>query len=145
MHDALYAGLTIGSHSTGSLLLVFTDGRDTFSWLASGDVLDVVRKTDSLVYVVTTQPAEWQGRVPKVYDPTAPFLGQLASAGGGTVFSLDSMSELERVFLSILAEMKTRYRLYYHPHGVERPGWHDLEVKVRRRGVRVRARPGYWR
>ena len=148
LHDALYAGLTIGSQSTGSLLLVFTDGRDTFSWLTSDDVLDVVRKTDSLVYVVTTepkQPADWQRRVPKVYDPTVPFLGKVASAGGGTVFSLDSLSELERVFLSILAEMKTRYRLYYYPQGVERPGWHDLKVKVRRRGVQVRARPGYWR
>lgn len=151
LHDALYAGLTIGSQNAGSLLLVFTDGRDTFSWLTAGDVVDVVRKTDSLVYAVTTQPkqpVDWQWYAPyglKVFDPTVGFLDRVASAGGGTVFSLDSLSELEPVLLSILAEMKTRYRLYYYPHGVERPGWHDLKIKVRRRGLKVRARRGYWR
>ena len=31
----------------------------------------------------------------------------------------------------------------YEPRGVERGGWHRLEVKVKRPGVKVKARPGY--
>jgi hypothetical protein len=40
--------------------------------------------------------------------------------------------------------MKTRYILTFTPPAPVREGWHDLEVKVKRRGVEVQARRGYY-
>ena len=41
-----------------------------------------------------------------------------------------------------VGEFRKRYVLGYEPTSTV-PGWHRLEVKVRRRGVDIRARPGY--
>jgi hypothetical protein len=43
----------------------------------------------------------------------------------------------------ILDEFRQRYLLSYRPQGVTAGGWHDIDVRVRRAGVTVRARPGY--
>jgi hypothetical protein len=40
--------------------------------------------------------------------------------------------------------MRARYVLTYYPRGVSATGWHALQVKVKRRGVRVLARRGYF-
>jgi hypothetical protein len=40
--------------------------------------------------------------------------------------------------------MKTRYILTYSPEAPLREGWHELEVKVKRKGVDVHARRGYY-
>ena len=79
-----------------------------------------------------------------MFDPTARFLAEVAETGGGNVLNVASFSEVERAFLAILDEMKTRYRLFYVPQGVERTGWHDLKITIKEPGVKVRARPGYW-
>ena len=46
-------------------------------------------------------------------------------------------------FAGILEEFRHRYLLSYRPEGVTAGGWHQIEVRVRRPGVTVRARAGY--
>ena len=41
-------------------------------------------------------------------------------------------------------EFRQRYLLSYSPTGVTKPGWHEIEVRVKRRGVTAKARPGYF-
>jgi hypothetical protein len=48
------------------------------------------------------------------------------------------------VFSRILEEFRVRYLISYSPEGVTSTGWHQLEVRVRKRGATVRARPGYF-
>jgi hypothetical protein len=47
------------------------------------------------------------------------------------------------VLLKALEEFRSRYTLRYERQGVPRAGWHEFDVRVRRPGVRVRARSGY--
>jgi hypothetical protein len=47
--------------------------------------------------------------------------------------------------VSIFDEFRQRYLLTYTPEGVDADGWHDLDVRVKRRGADVTARPGYFR
>jgi hypothetical protein len=47
------------------------------------------------------------------------------------------------VFLAALEEFRHRYLVSYTPQGVAKGGWHKVEVRVKRRGATVRARPGY--
>jgi hypothetical protein len=47
------------------------------------------------------------------------------------------------VLLKALEEFRSRYTLRYERQGVSRAGWHEFDIRVRRPGVRVRARSGY--
>jgi hypothetical protein len=71
------------------------------------------------------------------------FLKELSSATGGRLFELESTAHLDKTFLTILDEFRHRYLVTYSPQDVARGGWHPLEVRVNRRGVAVKARPGY--
>ena len=51
--DGIYAGMMLGESDVGrSLLIVFSDGLDTSSWLSPDAVLDTARRSDVVVYAV---------------------------------------------------------------------------------------------
>lgn len=131
--DGCFAGLILGSSELGrSLLLVFSDGVDTASWLTSDAVINAARRADVVTYAVTTD-----GRLRQ------PFLRDLTSATGGDQLVVKNTTDVERTFLNLLNEYRQRYLLSYTPNGVEKSGWHRIDVKVKRSGTSVRARPGY--
>jgi len=131
MIDGAYAGLVVGESDVGrALLIVFSDGLDTASWLTAAAVTDTAKRSDVVVYGVSVghgQPA---------------FLRDLASLTGGRVFDVEKTANLSAIFLEVLQEFRQRYLLSYTPRGVAKDGWHRLDVKVRRRAT-VKARPGY--
>jgi Ca-activated chloride channel family protein len=133
--DATSLGLTLTDHSAGrGLLVVFSDGVDTASWQAEDAVLRSARGFEAVAYAVSvTSP----GASPK-------FLRNITSATGGKVLEVQSNERLESAFVQILEEFRQRYLLSYSPAGVSKPGWHKIDVRVKRRGVSVRARPGYF-
>jgi Ca-activated chloride channel family protein len=131
--DGSYAGLVMGESDVGrSLLIVFSDGLDTSSWLDAGAVLESARRSDVVVYCVSASLATKNT-----------FLRDLSAITGGRLFEIESTRTLDAFFLTILDEFRQRYLLSYTPRGVSRDGWHRLEVRVKRRDVAVRARPGY--
>jgi VWFA-related protein len=131
--DASFAGIMLGESDVGrSLVLVFSDGLDTASWLPPGGVLDVARRSDAVVYGVSA------GRVRR-----DDFLRDLSETTGGRLFDVESTRELGSIFVSVLEEFRHRYLISYSPRGVSKDGWHRIEVRVKRRGATVRARPGY--
>jgi VWFA-related protein len=68
----------------------------------------------------------------------------LTEKTGGTTFSFTRQKALESAIEKLGSELHTQYVLSFTPEGAM-PGYHDLEVKVRREGrVQIRARPGYW-
>jgi VWFA-related protein len=130
--DGVFAGMMVGESDVGrSLLMVFSDGLDTASSLTANRVLDMGRRTDVVVYPVTTKGAR-----PK-------FLDDLADLTGGRLHELDQDDDLSTTFRAILDEFRHRYLVTYTPKDVPTDGWHRLEVRVHRPGARVRARPGY--
>ncbi len=72
------------------------------------------------------------------------FLGRLVTVTGGRLLG-SSDPDLAKRFVDIVQEFQNRYVLAYTPTGVDKPGWHDVTVKVSKKGVDVRARRGYWR
>ena len=131
--DGAYAGLMLAELDPGrSLVIVFSDGIDTSSWLPPRAVVDAAKRCSAVVYSVSAGPSR-----------PAPFLRDLSAATGGTLFEVRSTSTLPAVFGRILTEFRQRYLLSYTPRGVTKDGWHPLEVRVRRRHAVVKARPGY--
>jgi VWFA-related protein len=55
LHDATYAALTLRDPQPGGrpLVLIFSDGVDTASWLPGRNVIDIARRNDAVVYAVT--------------------------------------------------------------------------------------------
>jgi Ca-activated chloride channel family protein len=131
--DASFASIMLAESDVGrSLVLVFSDGLDTASWLLPDGVLDVARRSDAVVYGITA------GRVRK-----GDFLRDLSETTGGRLYEVESTADLGPIFVGVLEEFRHRYLLSYSPAGVSKDGWHRLEVRVKRRGVTVKARPGY--
>jgi len=134
--DGLYASILVGESDGGrSLVIVFSDGMDTASWLPRSSVLDTVRRSDVVVFSVTSGESR-----------DAAFLRDVGKATGGGWLEVESTAELARTFVTIFDEFRYRYLPTYTPTGVDQEGWHELNVRVKRRGAAVTAaRPGYFR
>ncbi len=132
--DGAYAALVVGDEDVGrSLLVVFSDGSDTRSWLTADAVVGAARRSNVVAYAVAT------GGV------ASPFLKDLTEATGGRTFDLASTKGLGKTFLDILDEFRGRYAISFSPKGVARgDGWHRLEVRVKNRRATVKARAGYF-
>lgn len=130
LRDAVHVATMLQAPASRSLMLVFTDGRDTASWLTEADVLDSVRRAGGVIHIVGSA--------------SDPFSGRLADVSGGRVWSASSDRQLSELFTQALDEMRARYLLSYSPRGVDRPGWHEVEVRLRGLRADVTARPGYF-
>lgn len=130
--DGVFSGIIVGESEVGrSLLMVFSDGIDTASYMTPALVLDAARQSDVVAYAVTTGGAR------------TTFIDDLAEITGGRVMAAKRNIDLSATFRAVLDEFRYRYLVTYTPTGVAREGWHTLDVRVKRPGARVRARPGY--
>ena len=130
--DGVFAGMMVGESDAGrSLLMVFSDGLDTASFLDAGRVLDMGRRSDVVVYPIASKGAR------------PDFLDELASLTGGRLHEVGKDDDLSATFRTILEEFRHRYLLTYTAKNVPKGGWHKIDVRVNRSGARVKARPGY--
>jgi VWFA-related protein len=131
--DGVYAAMMVGESDVGrALLIVFSDGLDTSSWLSPDAVLESAKRSDVVAYSAAI------GSV-----GGAPFLRELSALTGGTLYKIESTKDLRAMFLGILEEFRHRYLVSYTPRGVARDGWHRLDVRVKNRRAAIKARPGY--
>jgi VWFA-related protein len=131
--DGAYAAITLGESDAGrALVIVFSDGLDTSSWLTADAVLDAAKRSDAVVYGVSVQ-----SRV------KPEFLRDLTSFTGGRLFEVEKTANLGSIFLSVLEEFRQRYLVSYTPRGVAKDGWHKLDVHIRNKKATIKARPGY--
>ena len=131
--DGTYAAIMLGESDAGrALVIVFSDGLDTSSWLTAQTALDTAKRSDAVVYAVSVQ-----SRV------KPEFLRDLTTATGGRLFEVEKTANLGPVFLSVLEEFRSRYLVSYTPRGVATGGWHKLDVRIKSRKATIKARPGY--
>jgi Ca-activated chloride channel homolog len=125
-------------------IVVFTDGRDNASQLSAGDVSGIASSIDVPVYLFAT--------VPSIDNPTTEFstvtssalsgsLSDLATWTGGHVFVASTPAARSMAARQIVDELRHQYLIVFEPSG--NPGWHPLEVRVRKKDLTVRARSGY--
>ena len=147
--DATFAGLALREADPGrTLLLLFSDGIDTASWLSAKEVIDAARASDVVIYPVTVRRARYSGHTimpggMRDDDDGRKMLESFAEETGGRVFYADSERTLQKTLGDVLDEFKQRYVLSYTPRNVRPGGWHTLEVKVRGNRGQVTARRGY--
>jgi Ca-activated chloride channel family protein len=157
LFDAVYASLAISEvQDSRPLLVVFSDGLDNMSWMRADVVERAARRANAVVYgVAVAAGIEYRREVtssgssirpvPHYVKGQTDFLEAVADATGGRLLKADSTDKLPKAFDEILREFRTRYVLAYSPRGVDTPGWHRIEVKVKGRSAEIRARTGYQR
>ena len=139
LYDAVFTGLTLGAGESGRwLVLVFSDGADTASWLAGDRVLAEAGRSSLVVYGVTAEGRARDAR---------PWLDGITAATGGRVTDAAGSEDIGRVFVDLLNEYRSRYVLAFTPSGVPTgQGWHTLKVRTRgpAAAAKVVARKGYF-
>jgi len=68
----------------------------------------------------------------------------LAKYTGGEKLSFARLTGLERVIAAVGEDLHSQYLLSFQADGATSKDYHNITVRVRRPGVLVRARPGYW-
>jgi VWFA-related protein len=161
LKDALFGALKITEGLDRPIILLFTDGKDNLSWLTEEEILNIVRESNAVIYAVSTlrqsntnaarmldaMSGIGQNRAKTgvaTVSNEAQFLSSIAAISGGAFLTVDSPSRLEKNFVSILKEMKTRYLLTYYPQGEREEGWHDVRIQLKTRRAEIRARQGYY-
>jgi VWFA-related protein len=117
--------------------IVLSDARDNASFLDEASLLEAARRTDAVVYTVLPFASSSQREV------TVARLQSLAMLTGGRLVNTHERA-VGRALITALDEFRQSYVLRYIPKGVPLQGWHRLEVKVRNRDYRIRAKAGYF-
>jgi hypothetical protein len=80
----------------------------------------------------------------QLYLTADAYLNELANKSGGKLLRADTLGSLPDAFAKIAAELRTQYAIGYYPSNKKRDGeYRNIKVSTTRKGVVVRARPGY--
>jgi Ca-activated chloride channel family protein len=152
--DAISVALVSASTPERRQLLVFfTDGNDSTSVTAPETLTSVAQRTRGTVtFVMPPLPQPIRrpsapgsgGLQQSPLRPLAPVLSAIAVETGGTVLPVGEYTDLTGAFRRVLDDFRSAYVLYYTPRGVDRGGYHALDVRVKHDGATVQARRGYW-
>lgn len=101
------------------VLVLITDGDDTFSRADLNDAVDIAQRTETTIFGISTK-AGFLGSVPgveagTVKDKGDKYLTQLCEQTGGEAFFTGDMLELERAFKKISEELRSQYIITYRP------------------------------
>jgi Ca-activated chloride channel homolog len=152
LYNAVYIGLrgleklvTIQQTETSrrGAMILLSDGEDTSSIMALDDVLDLAKRSDSVIYAIGLDERE-----ASAYRRSADgrrVLRDLAIQSGGRAFFTQSSAELAAIYNDIRDELASQYIIGYESKNLKRDGrWRTVSIRVARSGVRVRTRPGYF-
>ena len=143
IHDAIAsASKTMDTRATRRrALVVLTDGIDTGSKLTPAEVSGIASSIDLPVYIVAVVQTIDDPRRGGSNQALAGELADLARWTGGQLFVATSTSEASAVARQIVDELRQQYLIAFEPGAT--PGWHAVDVRVRRKGHTVQARGGY--
>lgn len=143
IHDALFMAVELSARDeTRPLILLFSDGADTSSWLAQSDILEWVRRFGVTIHTVSIQQRSQPFASRDL--PVRDLLERVADACGGRAWSTTTSRDLRKLFSEALEEMRARYSLTYYPAHVKREGWHEVKVRLTNRSGEVTTRSGYY-
>ncbi|MFN7545607.1 MAG: VWA domain-containing protein [Acidobacteriota bacterium] len=145
---ALYDAMVLASEELEGrpgrkVIALVSDGGDTASRRRFHDANVAVQRAQAAVYPIIV--------VPVANDPGRNVGGEnamqlIAERSGGRVLQPASYEKLSGSFEEILLDLRTQYLLAYYPRNLsgKRNQFHRIEVQLRRPGLRVAARSGYY-
>ena len=141
LHDALYAAgvlLRERGRDRRKIILLVSDGRNSpNNEMSFDDTLKLLLASDISVYAIGVG----QATLNRGLNP----LARYARLTGGDVFYATTRADMESLFARVTEQARNQYTLAYAPRGTDRTKeFHSIEVKVKRGGLWLRARDGYY-
>ncbi|OFV94646.1 MAG: hypothetical protein A3H28_00615 [Acidobacteria bacterium RIFCSPLOWO2_02_FULL_61_28] len=144
LYDAIFYGsrdrLLEGAPDLGSYrraMVVLSDGEDNQSRYSRLQALEVAQRAEVIIYTISTN-------IRGVKMPGDKVLQQFAEESGGRYFQPFNFSDLDSAFDAINTELRSQYSISYRPTSARDGKYHEIEIEPQKRGLRVRARKGYF-
>jgi VWFA-related protein len=158
VYDGIAAALLRRTESgRRHLIVAYTDGAENRSILTSDQIVEIGKSSEAVLNLIapgrlpfiveTDKPCRTGARTEMNAAPAPPCKGppaleQVVEISGGKVHV---GAEMVGAFKKIFRDYLNSYILYFQPTGVASSGWHELTVKITRRGrFTVHARRGYF-
>jgi Ca-activated chloride channel family protein len=123
------------------VVLVFTDGDDTYSKTGFGTVLDHAKQNEVMVYAIGLQSTYFNGQRMVRSQPDRS-LKKIAEETGGGYFELKKTDELAPTFTRVAQELHSLYTIGFSPAALDGKE-HKLDLKMKQSGMVARARKTY--
>jgi len=145
MYDALGVFLHGAAENDGrTILLLYTDGGDTRSAIALGDVMTLVRASDVTIHTVGF--LEHQPSNARVVQRAR--LTEIAETTGGQAFFPTAMKDVEAAYDKVVAQIRAQYSIGYTSTNAALDGrWRRVQIRVVRpdlKDARIQSRKGYF-
>ena len=151
LYNALYISIktlrTVEAPSPDEIrrqaVVVLSDGEDTSSLLGYEEVLDLAKRSETVIYAIGLRsPRQETGRG---FHEAEFVLRQLAQETGGRVFFPGTIAELPGIYDQIWEELSSQYSLGYSSSNPRRDGqWRRVVVRVTRQALQSRTKQGYY-
>jgi len=156
MNDAILLAardLSKRDRTRRKIIFIISDGREQGSTASYKDTLKVLLTQNITVYAVGVEGAAIPiyDRLQRIHLPkTRAAMGYsdilpkyVSATGGGTVYGELAQADIERAYARAIGDARNQYTLGYTPQaGIG--GYRQIEVRVRRPGVKVYAKDGYY-
>ena len=147
LYDAIYlaAREVLATEVGRKALILISDGQDQGSRVKREAAIEAAQRNDAILYGILFVDRGFYGRRGSFGYSGESTLKKLAEETGGRVFNIRSEKDLSGAFEQISSELRSQYSLGYTPTNAARDGsFRKIQVKATRRGLRVRARKGYY-
>jgi VWFA-related protein len=144
-YNAIAAALLSSAQSDRPHLVVgFSDGLDTASFLDADDVISLAGASTATLYLVLSDQVGTGGPIlgPYIGGPAFGSLREAVARTGGSLYRQQPKTALPASFRQVLQDFRSGYLLSYTPRAVVR-GWRDITVRTVNADYTVRARKGY--
>jgi Ca-activated chloride channel family protein len=149
-YDAIKTGLDEMRRAKHNkkILLMTTDGFDTRSKINAEQIEDMLKRSQVMVYAIGIDDDENDPLVMRrpLYHIYHYMLSRLTGLSGGNAFRLFTGRNyaLQSIASVLLEELHQQYTLSYYPTNVSHADFREVEIRVRRPGIRIRHRAGYY-
>lgn len=138
-------------------IIVMSDGLDgsiegvlgNGSQMPYKEIISKVQEFDGVLYALWLN-TEYQSlsaldTQPEAFDAGYDRMKEMADAGGGIFYEVDSLADLAGAYERVVADLGTVYSLAYRPLDKTRDGkWRGIRVRVERAAAVARGKRGYY-
>lgn len=136
LHDAILKSIeTVDGARGRRALVILSDGDDRYSDASAAEATARARRSNVIVYPIALGKAR------------PPLFAELSTLTGGRSYHARDLQGLGGMMTMIAAQLREQYLLGYAPSRPPVSGadeWRSISVRVKKPGVSVRARDGYY-
>jgi Ca-activated chloride channel homolog len=126
-------------------IIVLSDGEDTSSLLPFEEVLDLAKRSETVIYTIGLRDNSEGAGKSRGFKEAEFVLRQLAQQTGGRPFFPSQLSELSSIYGQISDELSSQYTVgYTSKNGKHDGAWRRVVVRVARPSLTARTKQGYF-